>query len=402
MATTSSKSKTGTVTSPEVDVKAREKLVIARIGLLLHEPFYGNLATRLELVNADEWLGTCAVDGRRFFYNSEFVNKLNPAELQFVFGHEVLHCAYDHLGRRGDRDPVLSNIAADYVVNLELVSANIGDQPRQSIVGILLDQKYKGMSYEQVYEHLKQNSKTINISILSEKVLDEHLDGSGEDGQPELSEEEKQQIRDEFREAVLSAAACVEAGKLPNGIKRLIANIVECKMNWRELLQQQIESLIKGDFTFARPSRRSWHMDAILPSSLPEKAVDVTLAIDLSGSITNKQVKDFFGEVMGIMQQFKSFRVGVMTFDTRVYNYQVFTEDNQDDVMNYEPKGGGGTDFMCVWEFLKESDIVPGKLIVMTDMEPYGSWGDDSYCDTIFLAHGSDRQAPFGITIKYE
>ena len=76
-------------TDPALDRSVREKLVTARIGLLLRAPFFGNLATRLELVNADSWLSTAATDGRKFYYNTEFVNKLKPKEVEFLFGHEV-------------------------------------------------------------------------------------------------------------------------------------------------------------------------------------------------------------------------------------------------------------------------------------------------------------------------
>ena len=107
-------------TDTKIDVEVREKLVTARVGLLLRASFFGNLATRLKLVNADEWCPTAATDGRHFYYNSRFIQLLKPKEIEFLFGHEVLHCVYDHFGRRGDRDPMLFNIANDYCVNADL------------------------------------------------------------------------------------------------------------------------------------------------------------------------------------------------------------------------------------------------------------------------------------------
>ena len=105
----------------KLDRDVREKLITARVGLLLRASFFGNLATRLKLVNADEWCGTAATDGRHFYYNSRFVNMLRPKEIEFLFGHEVLHCVYDHFGRRGDRDPQIWNIANDFCVNADLI-----------------------------------------------------------------------------------------------------------------------------------------------------------------------------------------------------------------------------------------------------------------------------------------
>ena len=112
---------------PKLDSEVREKLITARVGLLLRASFFGNLATRLKLINADEWLTTAATDGRNFYYNSRFIDMLRPKEIEFLFGHEVLHCVYDHMGRRGDRNPQLWNIADDYCVNGDLVKHRVGE-----------------------------------------------------------------------------------------------------------------------------------------------------------------------------------------------------------------------------------------------------------------------------------
>ena len=114
-------------TDPKLDRIIREKLITARVGLLLRASFFGNLATRLKLVNADEWCPTAATDGRNFYYNSRFVDMLKPKEVEFLFGHEVLHCVYDHFGRRGDRDPQLFNIANDFAVNADLKKHLVGE-----------------------------------------------------------------------------------------------------------------------------------------------------------------------------------------------------------------------------------------------------------------------------------
>ena len=90
MTTLAEKSTVKTVTNPKIDEAAREKLITARIGLLLRAPFFGNLATRMTLINGDDWCPTAATDGRRFYYNSEFVNNMPLKQLEFLVGHEVL------------------------------------------------------------------------------------------------------------------------------------------------------------------------------------------------------------------------------------------------------------------------------------------------------------------------
>ena len=393
-------------TDPKLDRDIREKLITARVGLLLRASFFGNLATRLKLVNADEWCSTAATDGRHFYYNSRFIDMLRPKEVEFLFGHEVLHCVYDHFGRRGDRDPMLFNVANDYAVNGDLKKHRVGEFITS--VPCLYDSKYEGMSSEEIYDDLYENAEKINMSDLIDKLLDDHLDGDGDsdsddDGdeksgrgkKPKLSAEERQKIKDEIKEAVLSAAAASDgAGNLPAGVKRLIQDMTAPKLNWRELLRMQLESTIKSDFTWMRASRRGWHMDAIMPGMKNDELIDIAIGIDASGSIDERMLRDFLAETQGIMDQFQSYRIHIFTFDTRVYNPAQYNSDNLDSICDYEVKGGGGTDFDAIFNYLKEEQIEPKRLVVFTDGYPFGSWGDENYADTVWIIHGNTTVVP--------
>ena len=396
--------------------KIVEKLITARVGLLLRAPFFGNLATRLELVDASDWCATLATDGRKFYYSNDFVNKLTPKQAEFGFAHEVLHNVFDHMGRRDHRDPQLSNIAADYAVNQILKDEKIGEVP--DFIKIFQDNKYRGWSYEQIYEDIEKKAVKIDMSTLGE-LLDEHLDGNGDDGEgsskdgeevdgsgkgrPRLTEEEKKQIRDEIKEAMVAAAQAAGAGRVPAGVSRMISDFTEPKMDWRQLLRQSIQSILKSNFSFSRPNRKSQMCGAVLPGMMNEETIDVSVAIDMSGSISNKQAQDFLSEVKGIMDEYADFKLDLWCFDTHVYNYAQFSGDCADDIMEYQVKGGGGTDFDVNFEFMKENDIQPKKFIMFTDGYPCGSWGDADYCDTLFIIHGNDEIiSPFGQTAHYK
>lgn len=401
------------VTDPKVDNAAREKLITARIGLLLKAPFFGNLATRMTLVNADDWCPTAATDGRRFYYNSDFVNKMPLKQVEFLVGHEVLHAVYDHMGRRGDRDPKIWNIADDFCVNADLIDQRVGE--KITVCGVLYDPKYKGKSAEEVYDDLMKNADKINIEQLAQQVLDEHLDGEGDGegdgdekdgkGRPRLSDDEKRQIRDEIKEAVLQAAQAVGAGNLPGGVKRMIKDLTEPMIGWKELLEQQIQSTIKNDYTFARPGRKSWHMDAILPASKPGETIDIFIGIDTSGSITTNDLKIFFSEIKGIMDSYTEYKIKVVGWDTQIGGIGEFTSENMEDITTFDPQGGGGTDPMCVWEYLRENNIEPKKLIMFTDYCFFG-WNPqevENYCDTVWIIKGNPNAEPeFGIWAHYE
>jgi predicted metal-dependent peptidase len=396
-------------TDPKIDALCREKIITARIALLLKAPFFGNLATRMKLINADDWCSTAATDGRNFYYCTDFIMKLPPKQLEFLVGHEVLHVVYDHMGRRVDRDPKISNIAADYCVNADLIDQKVGE--RINVVPMLYDPKYRGVAYEDVYADLMKNVKQVTLDQLAEMLLDEHLDGNGDgdekdgSGRPKLTQAERDAIRDEVREAVLNAAQAAGAGNLPAGVKRMIQDLTEPVIDWRSLLEQQIQSTVKSDFTWMKPSRRGWHMDAVMPGMKPGTQIDVFIGMDTSGSISERDIKDFLSEIKGIMESYDEYKIHVVTWDTEVYNHQIFTSDNLEDIESYEPQGGGGTDPMCVWEFLKENDIEPKKLIMFTDYCFFG-WNPEEvepYADTVWIIKGNpDAQPEFGVWAHYE
>ena len=407
------------ITEEELAVMREEvldRIITARVGLLLRHPFFGNMATRLRIVSADDKIPTAAVDGRNLYFNTQFFNAMDNKEIEFVIAHEILHMVFDHLTRREDRNPYLYNVACDYIVNNMLVRDRIGHKPK--LVECFQDFKYEGWTSEEVYDELYENAEKIDIDQLGE-MLDEHFewgegpasdgegndDGKGKGKGQALSESEKQKIKDEIKEAVMAAAQAAGAGNTPAEITRMIKELTEPKMNWRQLLRQQIQSTIKSDYTFIRPSRKGWQSGAILPGMNFEETIDLCVSIDMSGSIGDDQAKDFLSEVKGIMDEYKDYKITVWCFDTKVYNEKEFTADGGDDLSDYEVIGGGGTDFMCNWTYMKDNGIEPKKLIMFTDGYAWDSWGDPNYCDTLFVIHShhdKNLEGPFGVTAHYE
>lgn len=415
-----------TLQIPETNLTNQEildKLIKARIEMLISAPFFGNLATRLQFKDATDWCPTAATDGKYFYYNRNFVAALSDAEVVFLVGHEVLHCVYDHMdvGRRGDRNPMLWNIANDYVINADLIDGRVGDQIK--LVEICFDWKYRGMTSEEIYDDLfkkaEQEGRVINIA-----TLDMHLDredgddegsgsngnvggkGKGKSGPQPMTAEEKEQAKQEFQNAVMQSAKAAGAGNLPGGVKRMLDKLLNPQLDWRELLAMQIQSVIKSDYTWMNPSRKGLNEGFYLPGLDRETTIDIALALDMSGSIGDDMAIDFLSEVKGIMDQYTDFKIHLFCFDTAVHNPKVFTETDMGDFMEYELAGGGGTDFDCCFDYMKENNIQPKKFVMFTDGYPYGSWGDETYCDTLFIVHGGygDRipEAPFGITVEYK
>lgn len=390
-----------------------EKLTVARIGLMLRASFFGNLASRMKLIESSNWCPTAATDGKNFYYNTEFVEKLSVKQLEFLFGHEILHCAFEHFARRGSRIPRIANIAQDFAVNIILSDEKIGTVIDQ--VNICLDPVYRGLAWETIYDMLMENVQEISVDDILKGMdsLDDHIsqddsgtgdgDGDGDNegsGRPRYSKEEWQEIRDSLKEAMVQAHAAA-AGNVPAAIKRMIQEMTEPKMNWRELLQMNIQSIVRSNYSFSRPSRKGWASGAILPGMIPEQTIDIAIALDMSGSIGQSEISTFLGEISGIVSQYQDFKINLFCFDTDVYSDATFTHDTVNDLMAYEPIGGGGTDFACIFEHLKEKQSVPKKLIIFTDGY-CNSWGDPDYCDTMFLLFGNEScQVPFGQAVHY-
>ena len=391
-----------------------DKLTTARVGLLLKAPFFGNMATRMRLIDASDWCPTAATNGRDFMYNKDFINKLSTKKLEFLFAHEICHAVFDHFGRLGSRSPQLANIAQDYAVNQILVDERIGEKITE--VQICYDPKYRGLAWEEIYDQLMEQAEKIPMEQLLKQLgdlLDEHIKeeegaGSGKDktkdgkDKPSLSKEEAEKLRQEIKEAMIQSAAAAGAGKTPAGIMRMIKSMTEPKMDWRQLVQQEIQSIVRNDYSFQRVNRKSMHSGAILPGMKEATTIDVAIAIDMSGSIGEEDATVFLSEIKGIMDQYVDFKINLWCFDTAIYNHQEITHDNSDELLSYQPEGGGGTDFEANWEYMKDIGVQPRKFIMFTDGYPCGGWGDEDYCDTLFIVKGSDNIAPFGQTVIYD
>ena len=409
----------------DTDKSTREiedMLVKSRVSMLIKAPFFGNLATRLRFIDATAWCPTLATDGKNFYYNKHFVAALaeRDGELEFGIGHEVLHCVYDHMNKvmLGDRDRRLANIAQDYVINADLVEANIGK--KIELVEICFDYQYRGKTWLEIYDELFENAEKIEV-----KSFDMHLDGDeseskgqgqsgegdandGKNGPIRYTDEEKDQIKHEMQNAVLqSAKAAGGAGNLPGGIKRLLNDLLNPQLDWRELLAMQIQSVVKSDYNWMRPSRKSLESGIYMPGMDRETTIDIAIAIDTSGSISEDMLRDFLSEVKGIMDQYNDYSLKLWCFDTAVHNPVEITADISHELDEYDIQGGGGTCFDCNFEYMKDEGIEPKKFIMFTDGYPWNSWGDETYCDTLFIVHGSGTggsvpEAPFGITVPYE
>lgn len=387
-----------------------KKISKARVQMLLNMPFFGMLALHLDIKELDaKYCKTAGTDGKHFYYNKEFIESLDDDELKFLFAHEVMHCCYEHMYRRGMRDPEVFNQAADYVINLELSEQKVGkliNRPNDTPPCVpCYDTKYSGMTTDEIYEILINDLN--NGGTPETHSFDVHFDPDDLPEELQRSSDERALDRDTFRSTMIDAAKRAGRDSLPPSLRAMIDEYLDPQMDWRDVLNSMTQSLVKSDFTFSRPNRKNSALGGImLPGNDFDDMVRVSCAIDTSGSISEAMILEFLSEVHGIMEQFSQFELKVWCFDTSCYTIWTFTHENADELDTFYPEGGGGTMFECIWEMMEEKEIEPDQLIVFTDGYPCGDWGNESYQENlIYLISGDSNhsiEAPIGITLHYD
>lgn len=393
-------------------------LARARIRMLIENPFFGTLTTRLDLQEASEWCKTVATDGKALYYNRDYIKGLTFRQLQFVVAHNIIHLAFEHPFRRGSREKDVWEMACDYAANACLVANNVGEAPP----GALIDNRYtEDHTAEDIYADL------IKRSVKVELPMDEHMDPSGHgdgdgdgegngqgirvintdgDGPPALTQEEIEHLRDQMRASMIQAASNVGAGNIPAGIARLVKSLTEPVINWRELLSSSLKSTMSFDTSFTRAHRRNYNNAYMKPGNLEQPTIDVAVAIDASGSMSESMLRDLLSEVSGIMQTFSDFRLHLFTFDDQAYGLKEFNQYNLDEINSYEIKGGGGTRFSSCWEYMIKNEIKPERFVMFTDGYDFGDCGYSfkDYVETLFIIHSGHRNfdPKFGMVAHYE
>lgn len=385
--------------------------------LLIEKPFFGFIVSKMNFIeDKDSYVGpipTAATDGRNIFYNEKFFNDMPHSERIFVVAHEIMHCVLDSFGRKGMRDMQYWNMATDYAINDLLKQDNVGVMPS---VG-LWDAKYRGMTAEVIYEELVKENKG------KKDTLDVHLDmdalakdpnnrdgkgmqvSDGKGGMRKPTKKEQQEIQAEFEKLKIEAYQRAKmAGNNLGSIEQMIGELIAPKINWKQLLHTSIQSIFKTDLTWMRPNRRNPSRNMILPSMQPEDTVDVCVAIDTSGSISDEQRITFLSEISGILNYYSAFKLKIWCFDTAVHNLQVYDQYNIGTLSEYQPAGGGGTSIECNFEWMKQQGIKPAQFICLTDgYNGSNNWGDENYCPTVWIIHSNPNpQVPFGRHAIYE
>lgn len=352
-----------------------ERIISASLlRLRMKSPFFATLAlfTRIQ---ATQTLPTAATDGRDIFINEAFVRSLTSPQIDGLLLHEVLHAALLHVVRRGKREPELWNIAADIVVNGMISKQSGFELPK----GGIKDPKLEHLSVEEIYEILLKNTVVYSLSL--QDLLDQAPPDASERGQgvqcesDSLSQAKQAALETHWRNAMQQAMVVARSsnsqGSIPAGIQRELSALTQAQLDWRSYLWRY---LVRTPTDFTGFDRRFIGRKLYL-EALEGESVQVSVAVDTSGSVGEQEMQLFLGEVRGILSAYPHLSCELYYVDAQAYGPYSLSNDSKIP----PPVGGGGTSFVPFFEKIKER---------------HTDWRNDGVCVYLTDGYGTFPQAP--------
>jgi predicted metal-dependent peptidase len=368
--------------SPADEKRIDRLLAKARTALVLEHPFIGNIALNLPFI-PDYTIRTAQTNGKDIRYNPYFMDSFGDEERKFVVAHECMHPMLDHNFRRGERQHKRWNKAGDYVINQLLTDESIGKMPT---FGLLNPQLYQA-----------GNQTTDGIYNLLPDEPDEGGGGDGteamddcQDGGNSPAEQAQQQAEWKVRVAQAAQAAKM-MGKMSAGLERLVNEVLAPKVDWRDVLRKFVEKCRTDERSWARPNRRFLSQGLYLPSISGESLGEIAIAVDCSGSIDDRILAQFAGEINAIKEDGNPTKIHVVYFDSEVSHYESY---GRDDALDIKAHGGGGTAFSPVFQYFAEHDIEPVACVFLTDL-CCSDFGDMPSYPVLWVST-DEGEAPFG------
>lgn len=372
-----------------------DKMIRARAKLVIDQPFFGTLALRLT-TKPVEGLNGMRTNGRDLEYDPDYIDRQNLEQTTGLIAATILHPAFLHHTRRGERDKGKWNAAADYAI-ADIMSGTNMVVPDC----IKANPKYNGMTAEHIYQLLPDqpgNGKGYGDGSGGGGVDDQPGEGKPGEGKPgeggQASQAELNEAERDWKQALAQAAhAAKQQGKLPAGMERLIDELLEPSQNWREILIRFMTEKAPDDFSWSRPNRRFIGTGLYLPTMQSTNTGEVVVCVDTSGSIGAKELAEFGGEIQSICSDLKPRKVIVIYCDAAVNKVVEF---GPHDPVVLEAVGGGGTSFLPPFRYIEDHGLTPKCLVYLTD--GYGDFPneDDVPFPTLWAINNMDVIPPLG------
>lgn len=366
---------------------AEKALSKAKTRLMLGAgKFIASVAVQLNH-KIDNSVPTAATNGKEVLYNEEFLMALTPEERIGLIAHESWHVAFLHIARRQERDPVVWNYAGDFVINGEIKKDSILlPEPH------LFDQKYEGMSTEAVYDLLIEDPPEMPEGLV--------MDIIGED--EAMTEAEGKQLEQDIQEILVKAVTQArmenDAGSIPREIARVVDELINPRLDWKQLLERFVSTSTKDDYSWKRPNRR-FFPQMHLPAAYSEQVDHIMVAIDTSGSVNEEMMTEMLAEIKNIFELFAPRLMTIMDCDYEIHN--IHEVDDGEEILSLTFSGWGGTSFLPVLEYAKQHN--PTVVLYFTDLYAEHIPEDCEYdFPLMWICYSDHEPQGYGETIYYE
>lgn len=346
---------------------------------------------------------TAATNGRDVYYNPRFVDTLTDKELTFVVLHEALHKVYQHMfiwRKLVEEDPMLANMAADYIVNSTIKETDPTGTTTSMPIGGLYDMKYSGMTTKQVFDLLKQD-KEKQQGIFGDgegkpSSLDEHMHDSAKAMTSEEVEEVGKQIDQALRQGEIIR------GKMEGKGNRAVQELLEPKVNWREQLREFVTATCKHKdmSSWKRPSRRFIGQDIYMPSMIGQTVGKLVIGVDTSGSIGQHEINTFLSEVVGLCKEVMPESIELIYWGSSVVGHETYNIGDYDALHSTtKPADGGGTTVGCLNDYLRDKRLPHEAVVVLTDGYVESDWGGSWEKPTLWAITTKGLTSPHGKSV---
>lgn len=374
------------------------KIDKAKAQIVLDHPFFASILLKKQL-KADNTIPTLCVDARgNISYNEKFVESLTVPQVVWGLCHEIGHVIGQHALRKKHRNHGKWNYAGDAWINDMLDDCNVGQRIPNTV-----DMKgSKDKTTETIYDELPDSPNGGSSGASGSGSGNGESDwnnGLGDDiMQEDLTESEIKEIEANAKVEIAQAAQAAKArGKLSGKLAEIVADIINVKTPWYEILERYMTSKTKQDYTWTRPNRRFIGLDLYLPSMGTEPSMgEVVLQIDISGSVSKREIDYYNGHVSRIMKTCNPSKVHVIYTDTSVQHHEVFDQGQEVKLSFYS---GGGTHMPAGFDYCAEHGIEPEVFVCLTD--GYTDFGEQPDYPVVWCI-SSEVEAPFGENVHFE
>ncbi len=376
----------------------QNKISQAKAKLLVDYPYFGTLASKLELVLNDD-IETFKSDGKKLEYSSKFLQEAELSQLEFVLANGAMHSVLAHQSRKNNRSAWLWQMATDMAINDMLVENGL-DLPYGAQYRI----RFKGMYAEEIYAELKDDilreDENLEYDADDSDDIEQKSDDKQETNQETQTQEEIQEeiLQEQLlaEEAISLLASEFQKGEIPQTIERFFQLDFIAKIDWRDELKSAIDRFHKDDYTLLPPNKKFLHMGIYLPSNISQ-SFRLVIAVDSSGSIDEKLLGIFLGEVNFLMSLIQNYQIELLICDEKIQSHKTFYSG---DTLETSVKGGMGTDFRPVFKFIENEFDDVKLLLYFTDLDGRFPIFEPSY-DVKWIVPKS-KEIPFGEVIVLE